>query len=515
MLRTIHKHETQFREQVAHYATPVLQLCEFAVRSQHKPQFPCRDFLNRLHGSAMRLQELLDHHGAQHSERWFPFREAIAAAKLFSTVTYAVRHIRGSLGHYELISAQSECRRRSTSALEVFKEAIVTISHGVLEQAAACSVVAEDTQPYVPRQDPDFHFALPADRQVRHVEMIGEAVVHLATSFLNLSEDPQVQRVLVQHECPSCAELVPDPINEESLRTVEAMFHNLQSMYDTYIFESDVEEQNKDLVVLRGHVSIIYHLTEIATNLIHYYIRHMSTLSRTSGTDFRLPMDKGNLLQLVFDYPLHFSRVFMESAVHLCQDMIRSYSVPATVEVPIPEYRGFHVRPSTLIARIVAHYGSAVTMTLNGHEYNAGLPLELFRANEEIMAQKRRSVADMLYGETDLNSEIPNDTDERTRRLQILVMRLVNDGKIVVYDPDFDLANLDTPSESTLAELAVTLIRRLLSMAKMDIKSDITVCFSGDNRAVGDIEILAKNGYGEDRMGNNIVLPEELSYLHR
>ena len=54
-----------------------------------------------------------------------------------------------------------------------------------------------------------------------------------------------------------------------------------------------------------------------------------------------------------------------------------------------------------------------------------------------------------------------------------------------------------------------------MSTAKLDIRSEITVRFSGDSRALKDLEILANNGYGEDALGNNIVLPEELSYLSR
>jgi hypothetical protein len=54
-----------------------------------------------------------------------------------------------------------------------------------------------------------------------------------------------------------------------------------------------------------------------------------------------------------------------------------------------------------------------------------------------------------------------------------------------------------------------------MSVAKMDIRSDMTVTFVGDSRALNDLRILAENGYGEDDMGNNIVLPQELSYLSR
>lgn len=510
-------HESTFRTQIAYYATPVLHLCEHAARAGRSREFPGRDFLHRLHSSATRLQELLDHHGAQHSEQWFPFRESIAAAKLFSGVTYSVLHVRGSLGHYELMSAESDCREKTDAAIDALRGALIAVSRGVTEQAAARSVVALDTVPYEPRRDPDFRFTLPPDRTVRHVEQVGEVVVHLATWFLNLSEDREVRQVLAAHECPGCAELVPDPISEESLRSVETMFHNLQSMYDTYILESDVEEQNVDLAYLRGHTSIIYHLTEIATNLVHYYVRHMSSLRRESASKIRFPMQPDELLELVFDYPIRFSRLYLESAVQLSQRMIRSYSVPARAEVPIPNYRGFHVRPSTLVARIVAHYGSSVTMELNGQQYDAGQSLELFRANEEINAAKRRFIADMLSDEPELDQGIPEDSAERARQLQLVIMKLASDDKIIVYDTDLEL-DLDEPGEtpeSTLAELAVRVIRHLLSMAKMDVHSDITVTFSGDNRAVSDIEILANHGYGEDRMGNNIVLPDELSYLRR
>jgi hypothetical protein len=34
-------------------------------------------------------------------------------------------------------------------------------------------------------------------------------------------------------------------------------------------------------------------------------------------------------------------------------------------------------------------------------------------------------------------------------------------------------------------------------------------------RVLEDIRTLAENGYGEDKFGNNIVLPKNLSYLKR
>lgn len=45
------------------------------------------------------------------------------------------------------------------------------------------------------------------------------------------------------------------------------------------------------------------------------------------------------------------------------------------------------------------------------------------------------------------------------------------------------------------------------------IISGDTVRFQGDIRVLEDIRTLADSGYGEDKFGNNIVLPKSLSYL--
>lgn len=510
------KNEAAYHKQVEHYSVPVLDLCSHTLRYHDKPDFPSREYLNRLRGSSTRLQEMLDHHGAQLSEVWFPFRESIAAAKLFSTVSYALRHVRGSLKHYDLIDIDSDCRSGMDEILSMMRDALLNISKGILEQAERCGIsYTESESVFPPSTDPHFEYRMKPDRSVRHVEKVGEVVVYLATKFLNLSEDRDIRTVLREHDQSDFADLIPEPISEESLRTVESLFHNLQSFYDTYLFESDVERQNEDLPYLRGHISIIFHMMEVATDLVHYYVRHMSSLRRDSQTEFRYPMDKEQLLNLVFDVPIKFSRLYLESAVQLCRKMIQSYSVQTEIEVPIPYYRGFHVRPSTLIAKIVAHYGSSVSMKLNGQEYNAALPLELFRANEEINALKRRFVADMLNRDSSLDHIISTDAEERIRELQVLLTKLSSDNKIVVYDTDLGIDPDEDVPESTIAEYAVRVIRHLISVAKMDVRSDFTVAFSGDNRALNDLEILANNGYGEDQMGNNIVLPDELSYLAR
>jgi len=505
-----------FRRTVRKMTEPVVGLCHFALQAQDDPAFPCRDFLSRFRERTARLQELLDAHGAQTNERWFPFREAIAAAKNFAIVTYDVLHIRNSIEQYRLLEVQEEFRRKTDGVIGTMKGAVIVAAESVIAQSRSCRVYPDgEIEMFRPCEPDELFYRLPVDRAVRHVARIGEQVVYLATQFLNLSEDTDVRDVLMQRSVGSYGDCIPHPISEERLRIVEARFHNLQSLYDTYIFESDLEQQDGQLHYLRGHVSIIYHLLSVATDLVHYFIRHMSALRRDTYQDTRFPVEPAALRDLVFEYPLRFARDFMDSAVQLCRSMVQKYTTSTSIEVPIPNYRGFHVRPSTLVSRIVHHYGSAVTMYLDDEAYDASSPLELFRANEAINAWKRRYIGEMLSKRSELQAPLTKVWNDLVRDLQLLFVQLMSEGKIVMYDADFSFGDLQVENDPTMADFAARYIRHFMSIAKMDIQVDIGVRFEGDSRALKDLEILARNGYGEDKMGNNIVLPEELSYLSR
>ena len=58
-------------------------------------------------------------------------------------------------------------------------------------------------------------------------------------------------------------------------------------------------------------------------------------------------------------------------------------------------------------------------------------------------------------------------------------------------------------------------IAKLQVTGKIDIGTEICAIFTGDKRVLEDIQLLAANGYGEDNSGNNISLPERLTYLRQ
>jgi hypothetical protein len=509
--------ETQsFEENITLHCKALLELCTFALKAKHKKEFPCKDFLRHFHMEATTMEELIDNYGAQKNEIWFPFREAVAAEKLFSQVYYNLIHIEEALPRYRLLDIEDDFQNDVAKVFKVLKKGLLSTSETMIQQAKRCNVFSPEIAGTFKRcYDETIPYRLPANRSGRHSQRIGKSIVYLATQFLNLTEDGDVYDVLRERDDCDFEACVPEMVNESKIRIVESRFHNLQSLYDTYIFESDLEIRNRNLSVLRGHISAIYHLFEVATDLVHYYERHMSSLRRTSREDLKFPVTEEELLSILFDFLLHYARHYMESATHLCRAMIQEYSEKSEINVPIPNYRGFHVRPSTLIAKIVAHYGSTVEMELNDQKYDAGVTFELFRANEEINALKRRKIADLLSSRPELQDKVPQTAEERMKELQMLFIRLMKINEIIFYDTDLPAEELAPQQGETLADLAGRYIKQLMALSKIDVKCDVSVTFRGDSRALSDIKLLAENGYGEDKFGNNIVLPPELAFLRR
>ena len=505
-----------FRALVAERIGPLLGLCRYLERQPLGTTALTRPLLTRLIGQSALLEELLDAYGARNNRRWHTLRHLFASVHLFSVNCYRLLHIEHSIEAYRLLPVEGAFRDETLEALQFASDVVMLLAGRIIAETRAQRVAPEadplQTEEFEERLPPGI---LPHDRKARHVESAEETVVNLATAFLEGASESKLL-----HSCRSvgpgqCRLLLPDPLSEERLRGIEQRFHNLQSLYDTFVSDTDTEELDRNLPVLRGHVSVIFHLLEIATDLAHYYERHMLIApSETTPAGQRPLVGPDALLETLVHYALAYASRYLERACGLCHGMLRRYAEIGEITVPVPGYRGFHVRPSTLVAKIVRHYGSEVIMILNDMEYDAGAPLDLFRANEVINAEKRRRLAQeicrMPLGKVGTHPEVV------AGEVRDIVMRLSEKGKIVLYQHPLEInAPAEPDPELSLCQLVIDQVALLLAEGKIDIESKLSVSFRGDTRVLEDIRRLAENGYGEDAFGNNIPLPEELRYLRR
>ncbi|MBB6482159.1 hypothetical protein [Spirochaeta isovalerica] len=475
-----------------------------------------RPIIGKLHLESTRCEEILDHYGAKQNRFWYPFRQTIAVSKSFTTIAYNLLHIKQTAPLYNLSEVDSDFLNETDKISDIILKSLIQNSRTMISIAQKKKILINEgaydiddfTELYPEGK-------LPNNRKRRRTRFPSRIAINLATSFLNLAEESKslkIYKKMSRREYRSC---IPDIISEEGMRILENKFHNLQSIYDTHLELTDIALHDKNLPVLRGQISLVYNLLETATVLVHYIERHAGYFSKK--WKYKKHIEEGQCLSILMDYFITYCDRFIVSAQEVCRSVLRQYSVPDRITVSIPNYRGFHVRPSTLISKIVLHYGGNVKMQLHDQIYDASMPLELFRANEVINSDKRAAAAREIMKHPLIRQlKIEKlSTEEMKKKLRIIFLDLMEQKTLLLYENSFSFEELDPLEDENLIDYVKRAITTYLALGKIDISSRLTVTFSGDKRVLKDIEILAENGYGEDLFGNNIVLPSELSYLRR
>ncbi|MBN1806061.1 MAG: hypothetical protein JW837_12495 [Sedimentisphaerales bacterium] len=505
-----------FQNLISERARTLLGLARYLSECKSNDKIMIRPFLGQLLSQSMQIEELLDAYDAGNNCRWCSFRSLTAAMKLFSDVSYELLHIQHSLPAYRLLPIELDFVKATGGALELTGTVLARAGKQMIHRAEQLNLAVPRGGLREKSYTEDLPLGrLPHDCGSRRIETVAETVTLIATAFLNLAAESKDVRAASQARPEEFACYVLDLVSEEKLRSLELRFHNLQSLYDTYVSGTEAEELDTDLPVLRGHISVVFHLLKTATAFAHYYERHVNKERCNSQARFEPLVEAEELLYILMNYSITSISLYISCAEHLCQRMLKRYAEVGEIEVSVPPYRGFHVRPSTLISKLVLHYGSAVRMKMEEEEYDAGSPLELFRANEKINAQKRRWLAYEI-----VHLDVIKTLEQAGRNniksvVRSVVLTLAERGKLILYEQPLQLPAEPAGKEGTLLEKVTSEMARLLAMGKIDVDANLTATFIGDKRVLADINLLAEYGYGEDNFGNNVPLPEKLVYLRR
>jgi len=507
--------DAEFCELVRRRGGILLELCGSLTAVRTVETRLTRPMVGRLLLEAGQMETLLDEYGARHNRCWSRFRALVAALKNFASIGEVLTYIQRRLPSYRLLPVAADFPAATGERVQQLTEVVAAVAAALIDEAQAVGIELPPIAPLpVENDDVQPTGRLARDRGDRISCDTATIVPRLATEFLTLAVDGDPLRAAAQVTPADHAACFPDPVSEERLRQLTFRFHNLQSLYDTHVAGTSSESADGDLTVLRGHASVIYHLLEIATDLAHYYERHTSPRTADAVLRERPVVDTDATMATLFGYAMAFSSDYLASGQRLCQGILGRYAEPGRLEVPVPSYRGFHVRPSNLVARIVAYYGSAVQMQLDDRLFDAASPFELFRANETINARKRRWLAvEIARVHPDCADSCAPQT--ATAAVLAIVHRLADAGKIMLYRQPLEFSEQLGHRQGSLLENGVAEIAHLQAMGQLEIRTDLTVTFIGDRRVLADLDALARCGYGEDAFGNNVVLPRALSYLRR
>lgn len=501
--------DDDFTRIFAPHVSLLLELARFATDQEEVPVN--RPFLNSVYARTNRAIEVLDSCGARGNRRWYPFRVRLAALRNLSLAAHELLHVLHSTPDYCLLEIEGDFPADTNRAVAYLDRVVHCVLARTLADALAVGLPAPtgktiDPGRFVENLPPG---RLAHDREERHDQSAGERIVALATRYLEVDAESRLLEVVLGDDRP-WQELIPDPLSEESLRQLMVSFHNLQSEYDTYVSDSDAEAVDGDLIALRGHASLALHLTRIASVLAHFYERHMVGNNEALFCCRDCMLNEETFHWVLVDFCLGYTRRYSQAAVPVAHRILQHYAEIAEIQVPVPRYHGFHVRPSTYVSQIIRHYGSEATMELGGTTYNPGTIFDLFRANEAIQKTKREQICELVAAEN-TDRFLPPDADPETEVRRIL-LGLAAERKIVIHEElNFDKLKIGT--DRTMFDLVADAVFYFLRTGRIDVETDLAATFRGDKRVLRDIQLLAENGYGEDERGRNLPMPPGLDYL--
>ena len=386
--------EQDFHRLVEKRASMLLTLADYLSGCENPRAALTRPLLGEFLSQSMQFEELLDTYDAGKNCLWCNIRSLTATIKLFSDASYELMHIQHRASTYRLMTVEQDFAAATEEALQyaggILVQACKEMLHRAAERNLKITRKAEIADIYEEYLLPG---RLAHNCGARHADTVAGTVALLATAFLNMASESEDVRAASRARPEEYAARAMGAFSEERLRSLEFQFHNLQSQYDTYVSGTKAERTDTDLPVLRGHVSVVFHLLRIGTLFAHYYERHTDKKHCAHPPHTASMVEPGPLLSVLMSYSVTYIDLYIGRAVSLCQDMLKRYAEVGRIDVSVPKYRGFHVRPSTLVSKLVLHYGSRIQMLLGDEVYDASSSLDLFRANEKINAQKRRWLA--------------------------------------------------------------------------------------------------------------------------
>ncbi len=370
------------------------------------------------------LEDFLDDHGARNNKTWVFFGELVASIRNFANVAYILSHVLRRLTLYRLNNAhEKEFVQDAQTVMQFLNESIIALFAHLRKEAEQLALEIPPCAFDEAEREDLVAKVLPFTIDEETVCEINENVTRVASEFIAICKNAAHLMFEKKVSEKQIEKLIPSKINEDVLRTTESKIHSLQSMYDTYVHKTPVESKDDSLKSLRGYISITLHLVEIAQVLCHFVERH-ETKVRTETTMKRIEkiVSRKSVLDIIINFALYYYTVFIKDGIVLAETMVQRYTVIDSIVLKVPEGLGFHLRPSTLVAKVVNNYGTKTTMVINNKEFDAGSVIDLMWAagvikkegltHVEFRGDKRtlhdlKILADVNYGEDTMGKSVP------------------------------------------------------------------------------------------------------------
>lgn len=394
-------HENEFLALLEKNMQSVFEIFNF-MKTRDDSVLP-RKFFAKLEEETNELESFLDDYDARNNKTYSYFAEIIASIRGFATACYILKHVLVRYPKYNLQDGDKE-------RIKILAQALETLSFCVVSVKDLFAEVAKETQnnlglpvPQDVKSEEAFLDKLTRRKTLPHnvdegnVTEERQRIAEVATKYLQAVRlFPKKPRKMLE-EYEELKAYVEENLDEERARQLETVIHVIQSKYDTYIKGTNFESKYVQLTSLRGHVSMVLHLLEIVTQLVHFYERHENDI-RFEKTKKQIAqiVDKQLLLSKVVNFGYKNASYYMMKGKPIAEEIIAEFTSFKEVEFDIPENVVMHARPASLIVHIVNHHGTPVEMEFGEQKadassimqvmmvlgYNSGCKKIFFRGDE-------------------------------------------------------------------------------------------------------------------------------------
>ncbi len=382
------------------------------------------------------LEDFLDFHGAKKNKEWVFYRELAATIQYLALACYSQRHILNRLGFYSFKDDHKKIfKKEAVDTLKILQNAIKLAGSVALQEARRLNIKVPDSGydissfPGISSIQQLEHniddFNVKDDLNVKDKQK--ENLTRIATEFLEVVKEFDQFAFYEHYDLKKIYEIVPEKINEVTVRRYEMLIHNIQSSFDSYVVHTESASQNLLLEQLRSHFSIVFHILQVLGSLLHFYERHLydtgfKDVYKNISISLSYLIDPAKLLDRAVNFCLFYACKFLSSGKDLASRVLNENMETSIIEVTIPKDRGFHSRPSFLVAKIVQHYGGEVKMLVNSDVFDASSVLDIQWAGGKINKEEIENVqfkgdlralndlkilASVNYGEDHMGKGIP------------------------------------------------------------------------------------------------------------
>ncbi len=384
--------DISFKEKVNIFSYEYLKCIKFIIDSNDADYILTKKLYSKLITTSHLLEDLLDFHGAKNNKRWVYYREFCALMRHFSLAAYSQKHILNRYNFYDFKKKDNpEFKEEANNTLNMIQNCLRKAAPVILVEAERLKIRIPDygfKKEYFPEILSGQHL----EHNIDEFEDPGEQsknLTRIASSFLEIIEDFEHFAFYEKYDQKKLRELVPEKINEVEIRRVEMLLHNLQSSFDSYVINAKSSASRKKSNQLRSHFSIVFHILQVAGRLLHFYERHLHDVGHKDvyNSVSRLLSDiveTDILLDCTVNSCLYYAWQFLSSGKELALEVVNENMERGSIIVGIPKDRGFHSRPSMLVAKIVRHYGGEVNLCIGEDKFDASSVLDIQWAGGKI-----------------------------------------------------------------------------------------------------------------------------------